>query len=333
MNVGLSYLAFALGALVSLGTSWVLVSRLERVGERFGLSEALLGMVAALAADAPEITAAVSSLLQHEQTIGAGVVLGSNVFNLAALLGLGAVVAGGIALHRRVVVFGGAVAVFIATVCVLTVADVIPLALGLVLVLVVLTAYGIVLGAHRRVLASVPLPPRWTTWLTAAILEEEIELEGAIHPRRGTRGDLVTAIVALVVVVVASVVMERGASTLGRHYGIPEIVVGGIVLAAVTSLPNAVAAVFLARKGRGAAAFSTALNSNNINVAAGLLIPAAFLGLAQSSGSGLLVAGWYLGLTVVALVLAYVGRGLHRWAGWLIMAAYVGFVAVILATT
>ena len=108
---------------------------------------------------------------------------------------------------------------------------------------------------------------------------------------------------------------------------------GGIVLAAVTSLPNAVAAVFLARKGRGAAAFSTALNSNNINVAAGLLIPAAFLGLAQSSGSGLLVAGWYLGLTVVALVLAYVGRGLNRSAGWLIMAAYIAFVAVILATT
>jgi cation:H+ antiporter len=333
VNVGLSFVAFALGALVSLGTSWVLVIRLERVGERFGLSEALLGLVAALAADAPEITAAVTSLLQHERTIGAGVVLGSNVFNLAALLGLGAVVAGGIALHRRVVVLGGAVALFMATVCVLTVAEVIPLALGLVLVLVVLAAYAIMLGAHRRVLASVHLPARWATWLTAAILEEESELEEAIRPRRGTRKDILTAIGALVVVVVASVVMERGASSLGRHYGVAEIVIGGIVLAVVTSLPNAVAAVFLARKGRGAAAFSTALNSNTINVAAGLLIPAVFLGLAKPSSSGLLVAGWYLGLTVVALVLAYVGRGLNRWAGWLIMAAYVAFVAVILATT
>ena len=34
-------------------------------------------------------------------------VLGSNVFNLAALIGLGAVVAGGIKLHRRVVIFEG----------------------------------------------------------------------------------------------------------------------------------------------------------------------------------------------------------------------------------
>ena len=38
---------------VSLATSWLLVTRLERVGERLGLSEASLGMVAALAADTP----------------------------------------------------------------------------------------------------------------------------------------------------------------------------------------------------------------------------------------------------------------------------------------
>ena len=138
---------------------------------------------------------------------------------------------------------------------------------------------------------------------------------------------------ALVVVVLASIAMEQGASTLGRHYGVSEIVIGGLVLAAVTSLPNVVAAVFLARKGRGAAALSTALSSNNINVAAGLLIPAVFLGLAKPSSSGLLVAGWYLGLTVLTLGLAYLGRGLSRSSGWLIMAAYVAFVVVLLATS
>ena len=109
-GVVLAVAAFPAGAAVSLATSWLLVSRLERIGERLGLSEALLGMVAALAADAPEISAAVSALASHQQRVGAGVVLGSNVFNLAALLGLGAVVAGRIGLHRKVVVLGGAVA-------------------------------------------------------------------------------------------------------------------------------------------------------------------------------------------------------------------------------
>src|SRR5215475_3417946 len=113
--------AFVAGAVVSLLTSLVLVARLERVGERLGLSEALLGMVAALAADAPEVTAALTAIAHHEQRIGAGVILGSNVFNLAALLGLGAIVARWVALHRKVVLLGGAVALWVAVVCLLVV--------------------------------------------------------------------------------------------------------------------------------------------------------------------------------------------------------------------
>ena len=85
---------FAAGVAVSLATSWVLVTRLERLGERAGISEALLGVLAALAADAPEITAAVAALARGQASVGAGVVIGSNVFNLAALLGLAAIVAG-----------------------------------------------------------------------------------------------------------------------------------------------------------------------------------------------------------------------------------------------
>ena len=59
------------------------------------MPEAWLGLVAALAADAPEITSAVTALTRGQASIGAGVVIGSNVFNLAALLGLAAVAAGG----------------------------------------------------------------------------------------------------------------------------------------------------------------------------------------------------------------------------------------------
>ncbi len=100
----------------------------------------------------------------------------------------------------------------------------------------------------------------------------------------------------------------------------------------MTSLPNAVAAVYLARRGRGAAALSTALNSNAINVTAGLLIPATIVGLSKPSASGLLVAGWYLGLTAVTLLLAYAFRGLRRSSGWTIIALYVLFIAALLVT-
>ena len=332
MPVAVGILAFLAGALVSLATSWVLVSRLERVGERLGLSEALLGIVAALAADAPEVTAAVTAIAGHQQRLGAGVVIGSNVFNLAALLGLGAMVAGRIRLHRKVVVLGGTVAMSVAVVCLLVVLGVLPPAAGVVLVGVTVVLYGVILGAGDAGLARMRLPLRWIAWLRSAVAEETVELEEAIRPARARRRDVVVAGLALLVVVAASVTMERAASALGTRFAIPEIIVGGLVLAAVTSLPNAVAAVYLASRGRGAATFSTALNSNTLNVALGLMLPAAVIGLGRPSGQATLITAWYIGLTALTLAFAYRDRGIHRGTGILIVAAYVVFAGCVLIT-
>src|SRR5436189_4776260 len=141
MPVALATALFVAGAVVSLGASYVLVTRLERIGERLGLSEGLLGVLAALAGDAPEITSAVTALATHQNKVGAGVIIGSNVFNLAALLGLGAVVAGRIALHRKVILLGGVVGIWIAAACLVTVLGLLPPAAGLIAVLAVLLPY------------------------------------------------------------------------------------------------------------------------------------------------------------------------------------------------
>src|SRR5690242_13966075 len=238
MSAGLAVPAFVLGTVVSLVTSFLLVSRLERVGERIGLSEALLGMVAALAADAPEITAAVTAVAHHEQRVGAGVILGSNVFNLAALLGLGAVVAGRISLHRRVVLLGGAVALWVAVVCLPVVTGTLSAVWGLALTVLVLCCYLGVLATEGRGLERLRIPARPVGWLRSAIAEEEQELLEAIRPPRGRWPDAAIALASLLVVIAASVTMERAAADLGAQYAIPEIVTGGLVLAAVTSLPN-----------------------------------------------------------------------------------------------
>jgi Ca2+/Na+ antiporter len=163
----------------------------------------------------------------------------------------------------------------------------------------------------------------------AAVHEEEDELAEAIRPRPGTWRDAVAAVAALIAVVGASTVMEVSATAAGRRYGVADIVTGGLVLAVVTSLPNAVSAVYLARRGRGAAVLSTALNSNAINVVAGLLIPASLAGLGPASRQGTLVAAWYAGLTVLALALAYLGRGLGRASGAAIIAGYLAFVTAL----
>src|SRR5262249_25065517 len=167
-------------------------------------------------------------------------------------------------------------------------------------------------GMSRARMERLRLPARWVRWLLAAVHEEEIELAEAIRPRPGTWRDAVAALAALITVGGASTVMEIAATAVGSPDAVPDRVTGGLVLAVVTSLPNAVSAVYLARRGRGAAVLSTALNSNAINVVAGLLIPASLAGLGPGSGQDTLVAAWYAGLTVLALALAYRGPGLGR---------------------
>src|SRR6478752_10761945 len=85
---------FVVSIAVMLAASALFARRLDHVGLRLGLPEALLGLLTALAADAPEISSAIAALVQNEHAVAVGVVVGSNAFNLAAMLGLSAVVAG-----------------------------------------------------------------------------------------------------------------------------------------------------------------------------------------------------------------------------------------------
>jgi cation:H+ antiporter len=258
------------------------------------------------------------------------VVIGSNVFNLAGLLGVSAVVAGEIRLHRRVILLEGTVAMLIATVCLSVVLGGPGPGVGLLATVAVLVPYLVVSGVSPGRLRTFGLPRAWARWLAETVGEEGEELDPALDLPRAGGHDVALAILATLVVVGASVAMELTASTFGDRHHVPEIVVGALVLAGVTSLPNAVSALYLARRGRGAATLSIALNSNALNVTIGLLLPGLLVGLGAPSSQGTLVAAWYGALTAVTLACAYAGRGLSRAHGVLIISGYVAFVAAVL---
>ena len=234
-------------------------------------AEALLGLVAALAADAPEITAAAAAIVAGRAAVGLGVTLGRRLQPRRAL-GIGAIVAGGIALHRRVVELEGAIALVVAGIATATVLGWLAPDAGLALAVLAFAPYVALAALGPAARATLPIRRPWRRWLAATMVEEEAELAAAVRPAPGTAVDALVALAAVVVLV--SLVMEATATTLGAQAGVPDIVVGGLVLAAVSSLPNLVAGVHLASHGRGQATLSTAFNSNAVNVLLGLLLPA-----------------------------------------------------------
>ena len=79
---------FLVALAATLGSSELLVWGVGRLGVKLGLAAGLIGLLTALGADSPEIASALSAILSGAHQVGVGVVLGSNLFNLAALLGL-----------------------------------------------------------------------------------------------------------------------------------------------------------------------------------------------------------------------------------------------------
>src|SRR5437868_14263370 len=111
MSTGLAAVYFAVSLIATLYAAAVFAERLDRLGARLGLPEALLGLLTAAGADAPELASAVAAIATGAKGVGFGVVIGSNVFNLGAMIGLSALVAGSVSLRRDVLAIEGGVAI------------------------------------------------------------------------------------------------------------------------------------------------------------------------------------------------------------------------------
>jgi Ca2+/Na+ antiporter len=140
--------------------------------------------------------------------------------------------------------------------------------------------------------------------------------------------DALAVVPALAAVVGGAYGMVAAAQSLGDRWNVSDLVIGALVLAALTSIPNLIAAVRLARHGRGAACVSESLNSNNANILVGLCVPALILGLGSASGIEVFAACWMVGMTAVVVALGF-GDGLTRREGVAIIALYVAFVVVV----
>lgn len=306
----LAIAVFALSVFLTLGAAGSFADRLDHLAPRLGLPEALVGLLTALAADAPEISSALIALAKGAKSVSLGIVLGSNAFNLAAMIGLSALLAGSVCIERRPLAVEGAV--------------------GL---LAVLLAAGVILELLAPALALLAL---------AAVLIPYLLLLVRRPPQPGRVGRPVahrfretpiwrltsTILVAVGLIVAGSEGMVRSALSLADQWHLPTALVGVLILAVLTSLPNAYTAVRLGASHRGAALVSESLNSNTINLLGGVMVPALLIGLEPASGLVRFDLAWLILMTLVGLLLLTPRRGAGRAGGSLLVLLYVVFVVV-----
>lgn len=338
MSVVVAVVVFVVSLAVTLASSEALVRGLDRLGARLGLTEGLLGLLTALGADSPEISSALVALHDGARDVGLGVVLGSNVFNLAGLLGLSAVLAGRVRVRREGLALDGGVALLVTVVVAALVFGVLAPVPACALLAVIVVPYIVALGVPPRRLRELVLPGHAAPGgLTrgVAIAVREVDEEAAEDPRvshaAGSWRAAMLVLPALALIVASSIAMVTAALALATAWHLPQAFVGSIVLAVLTSLPNAYTAARLALQGRGAAVVSETLNSNTINVVAGVAIPSLILGAAMG-GQAELELAWLAGMTVLALLLLARKGGLTRPGGLAIIGLYALYVVMRVTT-
>ncbi|HZT95321.1 MAG TPA: hypothetical protein VFB34_00630 [Chloroflexota bacterium] len=299
-SLPLNVLMGAGGLVLLLAASELMVRELQTAGRRAGLNAGRLGLMVAIGADAPEITTALVALAAGSQSIGLGVVEGSNIYNFAGLLALGAIVTGSIVFTRGQIVKEG-------------------------------TA-GIVVTA--LVVALVFLPNGRIPLALAALLGSVGFLlftsHGEVLPREAgdVRIHVLRALLASLALVALTAVMVHGVIGVIHQLRLPLPLISILVLPVATSLPNTWAALQLARRHMGDAAISTAFNSNLINLAFGVALPSLFISFHPSRPALYFDGPYLLGMTAATALLCLWRSRLSRTEGVLIALMYGVFLAV-----
>jgi len=314
---------FLVSLAVTLAAARLFARRLDRLGVRFGFPEALIGLLTAVAADGPNVSSALFALIKGAHDVGVGVLVGSNTFQLAAMIGMSALIAGAVRVPRETVLLEGVVGLIItvlATVVLLRWLS--PAVTVLLSLLVVLPYLALVVGGQR-----LSERPGSKLRRLAHALHEHPGPEPLADTSANPTHHLLALIVLDVVLIVAgSVGMVEAALSLGSDWHIPNSVLGVLILAPLTSLPNAVTAVRLGLAGRGAALVGETFNSNSINLGVGVIAPSLFVTFAALSSVDKQQLGFLLVMNVVAISLLARSGGMRRVEGAVLVVLYFAFV-------
>ena len=286
-------------------------------------------MIAALGADTPEISSAVTALVVKQHDVGVGIIIGSNIFNLAALLGLSALVAGRLPVRRQAIIFNGAISLIVTMVMMFSIFGFISPLVSVVLLVLLLVPYVVVSGLKLNQMKRWKLPERVGEFLIPSIASTRHASKGQKLVLWKSRSGAWLGGVALVLIIVTSMGLTRSAIFLSAAWGMNKIIVGMLVLAVLTSIPNVITTMKLALDGRGIAVMSEALNSNTINVLFGICVPATILGLGTLARQTIFSIWWLIGMTMINLCLLYFKKGFNRMSGAINVGMYSMFAIIL----
>ena len=310
----LAYIAVAGSLLLLVWSADRFVEGSAAAARHFGMPPLLIGMlIVGFGTSAPEMVVSALAAMQGNPSLAFGNAYGSNITNIALILGLTALISP-IAVHSSVLrkelpillaVTG--FAAFQLSDGELSLID----AWGLLAIFAGLIAWSVFQGFRQRTDA----------------LGVDIVKELDAHPIP-LKQALLWLVTGLVLLIISSRILVWGAVSIAQGYGVSDLIIGLTIVALGTSLPEMASSVIAARKGEHDIALGNILGSNLFNTLAVVGIAAAIHPTAVApevlSRDVLIMAV----LTALLFIFCYGFRGpgrINRLEGTALLVSYFGY--------
>jgi cation:H+ antiporter len=280
----------------------------------FGMPPLLIGMlIVGFGTSAPEMLVSAQAALQNNPGIALGNAYGSNITNIALILGVTALIVP-IAVHSQVL----------------------RKELPMLIAVTVMAAFQLSDGEISRVDAWVLLGVfcglmAWSIYQglgqRADALGGEMEQELSVHAMTLARA-LFWVVLGLVVLIASSRILLWGAMEVARGLGVSDLIIGLTIVALGTSLPELASSVMAIRKGEDDIAVGNVIGSNLFNTLAVVGIAGAIhpMAVAPEVLSRDLPVMALLTVTLFAISFGIRGQGrINRLGGAALLASYLAY--------
>ncbi len=313
----MTYLLLVVGFVVLVGGAEVLVRGASSLAVRTGLSPVVVGLtVVAFGTSAPELAVSVGAARSGQAGLAVGNVVGSNIANVLLVLGVSALVGGGLVVAQKVVRID------------------VPIMVVASVVVVLLALDGRISGAGGGVLVAGIVV--YVIWTVAAALRgdddavvAEYEEAFGTPSRRPVALDLVQLVGGVLLLVLGSRWLVDSATDIAATLGVSDLVIGLTVVAFGTSAPELATSIVAALRGERDIAVGNVVGSNIFNLLSVLGVTAIVApgGLPVSDEALRLDLPVMLAVAVACLPIFFSGYQISRWEGALFTVYYVAYLA------
>jgi cation:H+ antiporter len=281
-----------------------------------GISPLVIGLtIVSLGTSAPEMFVSTMAALDGAGGLAVGNAIGSNIANIALVLGITALVAA-IPIQKKLIKKEIPILLLVTIIAGLVLAD---LKLDLFDALILIIA----------LIVAVYLLFQQSSESGEAIIDEDEQAEIDAMPKKNAIFWLVAGLIALMV---SSKMLVWGATSIAHAFGISDLIIGLTIVAIGTSLPELAASVASALKGHHDIAIGNIIGSNIFNLLAVLPIPGLIAPLVIDSAvierDYMTMLGLTIGLVLI-IALSYRRGTIPRFTGIILLAAYVAYMGLL----